>query len=93
MDVFGGNVHYYYRPQTKLWEGNIFTPYTPDSFCSQRVCGERGRGEVCVVDTHLDLGADTPKSRGRQPHGPRGRHPHGPRSRQPTPPTQRYTPP
>ena len=61
-----------YRPQTKLWKGNVFTPVC-QSFCSQR-----GGGVVCLSacwDTHTHpragtLMADTPGQA-----LPLGRHP------------------
>ena len=57
-------VHFYYRPQTKLRKGNVFTPVC-QSFCSQ------GGLLQCM------LGYTTPL--GRPPlgrHIPLGKHPH-----------------
>ena len=64
IGVFPGFT-YYYGPQTKLREGNVFTPVCP-SFCWQGVCGR-----------HPSLGRHPPAETPLGSHPLAGRHPPG----------------
>ena len=74
LDGYGteANGVHYYRPQTKLWKGNVFTPVC-QSFCSQeRVSAQRVCISACTGQTPT-LRADTPTP--SPPGGQcRGRH-------------------